>query len=403
MQPSLTFTTSTSTQSQKSQGLVLDALERLQHKSPGRQNSYSDSTDGDEEVEDAFSPSTVEHSRQSWKRSAYHPPSGTLGLEEYDSTGQMEDTIHSAFYSPKLSITRSDLSKGYAASALVTIYAASTSSEWAVIFFNLWFLSSPPSPVEADLESVPASAPSPDPLPPPLPLPLNLTMSSNGQEMEDFVPVSTEEGELMGGEAKGFFRLRVSSVTEKHLCCQEVELNVSLVKSDKGSLGFTLTKGNDHGCYIHAIVQDPAKGDGRLRAGDRMIMVGVYLCSFCSQPQTWNPKCYRCSNEGIFSSSPSCLQVNTTDVSNMSHTEVVNLVRAAPRVVDLLVGRVLEAPKPPIEAHLLPDIWLSGNQEPLGKSPHYSDKASEPHHKVQQEFFFPLITDQKSFSRVLST
>lgn len=51
---------------------------------------------------------------------------------------------------------------------------------------------------------------------------------------------------------------------------------VSLVKSDKGSLGFTLTKGNDHGCYIHDIVQDPAKGDGRLRAGDRMIMVGVY-------------------------------------------------------------------------------------------------------------------------------
>ena len=55
--------------------------------------------------------------------------------------------------------------------------------------------------------------------------------------------------------------------------CQEVELKVSLVKSEKGSLGFTLTKGNDHGCYIHDIVQDPARGDGRLRAGDRMIMV----------------------------------------------------------------------------------------------------------------------------------
>lgn len=48
---------------------------------------------------------------------------------------------------------------------------------------------------------------------------------------------------------------------------------VSLVKSEKGSLGFTLTKGNDQGCYIHDIVQDPAKGDGRLRRGDRMIMV----------------------------------------------------------------------------------------------------------------------------------
>lgn len=54
-------------------------------------------------------------------------------------------------------------------------------------------------------------------------------------------------------------------------------------------------------------------------------------------------------------------------MSNMGHTEVVNLVRAAPRVVDLVVGRVLEAPKPPVEAHLLPDICFKGHQKPLGK------------------------------------
>lgn len=58
--------------------------------------------------------------------------------------------------------------------------------------------------------------------------------------------------------------------------------------------------------------------------------------------------------------------MNNTDVSNMGHTEVVNLVRAAPRVVDLVVGRLLDAPKPPIEAHLLPDIWFKSNHEPLG-------------------------------------
>lgn len=150
-----------------------------------------------------------------------------------------------------------------------------------------------------------------------------------------------------------------------------MELKVSLVKSDKGSLGFTLTKGNDHGCYIHDIVQDPAKGDGRLRAGDRMIMVGVYPCLPPVVKATDVKSLMDCSNKVITSCSPSNLQVNTTDVSNMSHTEVVNLVRAAPRVVDLVVGRVLEAPKPPIEAHLLPDIWFDGNQEPLGKSPRY--------------------------------
>ncbi|KAM8827703.1 tyrosine-protein phosphatase non-receptor type 13 isoform 2-T2 [Spinachia spinachia] len=251
----------------RGKSLVEDVLERLLHKSPGRHNSYSDSTDGDEEVEEAFSTSPVER-RQTWKQSVYHTPSSHLGLGRYDSTGQLDDIVTTAFYSPDLSLTRTDVRKR-----------------------------SPPSPITADVESSP-SAPSPDPLPPPLPLPLNLTMSGNDQDTEDFVP--------------------------------EVALKVSLVKSEKGSLGFTLTKGTDHGCYIHDIVQDPAKGNGTLRPGDRMIMV------------------------------------NNTDVSDMGHTEVVNLVRAAPRVVDLVVGRVLEAPKPILEAHLLPDISFKGTQDPLG-------------------------------------
>lgn len=55
---------------------------------------------------------------------------------------------------------------------------------------------------------------------------------------------------------------------------QEVELHVTMTKSEKGSLGFTVTKGNDNiGCYIHDVVQDPAKSDGRLRPGDRLIKV----------------------------------------------------------------------------------------------------------------------------------
>uniref|UniRef100_A0A672HFQ7 Tyrosine-protein phosphatase non-receptor type 13 n=1 Tax=Salarias fasciatus TaxID=181472 RepID=A0A672HFQ7_SALFA len=246
----LNASTVSSPQQAKKQGLVEDALERLLHKTPARQNSYSDSTDGDEEVEEAFSPATLENSRQTWESSVYQTPGSNPGQGSYSSSGELDNTFHSAFYTPSMSLPRSDISV--------------------------------PS----------ASAPSPDPLPPPLPLPLNLTLSGNGQD--------------------------------------EVELRVSLVKSEQGSLGFTLTKGNDHSCYIHDIVQDPARGDGRLRPGDRMITV------------------------------------NTTDVSNMGHTEVVTLVRAAPRVVDLVVGRVLEAPKPPIEAHLLPDIWFKNNQEPLG-------------------------------------
>ncbi|XP_072310859.1 tyrosine-protein phosphatase non-receptor type 13 [Eucyclogobius newberryi] len=258
------ITTSPRTQNKK--GSVEDALERLQ-KTPVRQNSYSDSTDGDEEIEEAFSPG-----RHKWDRSVYQTPGSSLALGSFDASGQLDDSARSAFYSPNLSITRLDLSKR-----------------------------SPSSPADLDspepMVSSPA-APSPDPLPPPLPQPLNLTLSANGQDVYEYVP--------------------------------EVELNVSLLKSEKGSLGFTLTKGNDHGCYVHDIVQDPAKGDGRLRPGDRMITV------------------------------------NNTDVTNMGHTEVVNLVRAAPRMIDLVVGRVLEAPKPPIEAHLLPDICFRGTQQPLG-------------------------------------
>ncbi|XP_005161523.1 tyrosine-protein phosphatase non-receptor type 13 isoform X5 [Danio rerio] len=183
---------------------------------------------------------------------------------------EMDDTVQSAYYSSRQSMARSEDSRSDVNSSSIRISAS-------------------PALPEGDLLN-----PSPDPLPPPLPNPVNLSLP----EHEDLIP--------------------------------EVELKVSLVKSDKGSLGFTLTKGTDENCYIHDIIQDPAKGDGRLRPGDRMIMV------------------------------------NNTDVSGMNHTEVVNLVRAAPKVVDLVVGRILEPPKPPIEAHLLPDITFQCHDESLG-------------------------------------
>nr|XP_015798424.2 tyrosine-protein phosphatase non-receptor type 13 isoform X2 [Nothobranchius furzeri] len=251
---------------------VEEDTERLLLKSPTRHNSYSDSSD--EEIGKAFSASALEHSRDNWERSVYQTPRSNPGLGNYNSTSHLDRTFQSAFYSPDLSVTRSDLRN-------------STST-----------------PVGADPKSSPVPVmppvcgPSPDPLPPPLPMPSKFTLPGNRQEMEELLP--------------------------------EVELRVSLVKSDKGSLGFTLTKGNDQGCYIHDIVQDPAKGNGRLLPGDRMIMV------------------------------------NNVDVSNMGHSEVVSLVRVAPRVVDLVVGRILEAPKPPMEAHELPDICFKSDREPLG-------------------------------------
>nr|XP_016849273.1 PREDICTED: tyrosine-protein phosphatase non-receptor type 13 isoform X4 [Anolis carolinensis] len=108
----------------------------------------------------------------------------------------------------------------------------------------------------------------------------------------------------------------------------EVELHVVLTKSEKGSLGFTVTKGSDSvGCFIHDVLQDPAKSDGRLRPGDRLI------------------------------------KVNDTDVTNMSHTDAVSFLRAAPKMVRLVLGRVLELPKIPMMPHLLPDIDLTCHKE----------------------------------------
>ncbi|XP_042637982.1 tyrosine-protein phosphatase non-receptor type 13 [Orycteropus afer afer] len=113
----------------------------------------------------------------------------------------------------------------------------------------------------------------------------------------------------------------------------EVELLITLIKSEKGSLGFTVTKGNQSvGCYVHDVVQDPAKSDGRLKPGDRLI------------------------------------KVNDTDVTNMTHTDAVNLLRAAPKTVRLVLGRILDLPRMPVLPHLLPDITLTCNKEELGFS-----------------------------------
>lgn len=52
----------------------------------------------------------------------------------------------------------------------------------------------------------------------------------------------------------------------------------------------------------------------------------------------------------------------------MTHTDAVNLLRAAPKTVRLVLGRVLELPRMPVLPHLLPDITLTCNKEELGNA-----------------------------------
>lgn len=55
---------------------------------------------------------------------------------------------------------------------------------------------------------------------------------------------------------------------------KEFEMTVILTKSRSGSFGFTITRSKlDHCFYIQEVLDNPAKSDGRLRAGDRLIMV----------------------------------------------------------------------------------------------------------------------------------
>ncbi|XP_062899577.1 tyrosine-protein phosphatase non-receptor type 13 isoform X2 [Mobula hypostoma] len=113
----------------------------------------------------------------------------------------------------------------------------------------------------------------------------------------------------------------------------EAELHVTLKKSEKGSLGFTVTKGDDDiGCYIHDVIQDPAKCDGRLRPGDRLIMV------------------------------------NDVDITSMSNTEAVDFLRSIPDTVTLVIGRVLELPEFPVNPDMLPDITVMCHNHELGLS-----------------------------------
>ncbi|XP_055025310.2 FERM and PDZ domain-containing protein 2 isoform X1 [Misgurnus anguillicaudatus] len=55
---------------------------------------------------------------------------------------------------------------------------------------------------------------------------------------------------------------------------KEFELTVTLTKSWCGSFGFTITRSKQDNCYyVQEVLDNPAKSDGRLRAGDRLVMV----------------------------------------------------------------------------------------------------------------------------------
>ncbi|KAM8939670.1 tyrosine-protein phosphatase non-receptor type 13 [Pelodytes ibericus] len=245
-------------------------------KNPTRRDSYSDSSGTGEED---FVPRTDEMPMPAWNTPVFQTTSCEMvpPQSHCDTPAIQDETIRTSFYTPQESPSKPQFED-----------------------------SNPPSPIPFDATP---------------------TQSENVPQIV--------LSEAFCSESKSFLEdpLSIKSLGLKDLeeFEPEVELHVTLTKSEKGSLGFTVTKANDcFGCYIHDIIQDPAKSDGRLQPGDRLI------------------------------------KVNDADVTHMSHTEAVNLLRAAPKTVRLVLGRVLDIPKPQVPPQLLPDITLPSHKGALG-------------------------------------
>uniref|UniRef100_A0ACB8E920 Tyrosine-protein phosphatase non-receptor type 13 n=1 Tax=Sphaerodactylus townsendi TaxID=933632 RepID=A0ACB8E920_9SAUR len=257
------------------------AQDKKQIKSTARRNSYSDSSGsgGEEPVAN-----TAQIANARWSSALYQAPNKLTARvhSSYETPCSQEEAIRTLYYSPHEVSRKLEHEEG-----------------------------SPPSSLLLDLPAVPSCR--------------TVTPGSKDENH----PSLTELTAPQGGLAALFNQLEKNAEEYE----PEVELNVTLTKSEKGSLGFTVTKGHDSvGCYIHDVLQDPAKSDGRLRPGDRLI------------------------------------KVNNTDVTNMSHTDAVSFLRSAPKTVRLVLGRVLELPKIPVLPHMLPDISLSCHKEELGIS-----------------------------------
>uniref|UniRef100_A0A8C8RFB3 Tyrosine-protein phosphatase non-receptor type 13 n=1 Tax=Pelusios castaneus TaxID=367368 RepID=A0A8C8RFB3_9SAUR len=255
-------------------------------KSPSRRDSYSDSSGSSEEEAGVIPTQMI---RPGWNSDLHQTPDKVMAPahSQYETSCSQGEAIRTIYYSAHKTPNKPEFED-----------------------------SNPPSPLPLDL--------------PPIPSCRTVTEIAPPSFMDDAYIRSLSELVPQHGGMTSLLNQFEKQADEYE---PEVELHVTMTKSEKGSLGFTVTKGNDNvGCYIHDVIQDPAKSDGRLRPGDRLI------------------------------------KVNDMDVTNMSHTDAVNFLRAAPKTVRLVLGRVLELPKIPVLPHLLPDVILACHKEELGLS-----------------------------------
>ncbi|RMC11583.1 hypothetical protein DUI87_11704 [Hirundo rustica rustica] len=111
---------------------------------------------------------------------------------------------------------------------------------------------------------------------------------------------------------------------ENENCTQEMEIFVTLTKSENSGYGFSVVLNKIDTClYVDEILNDPALSDGRLRRGDRIIMV------------------------------------NGIDVTSLPCNEVLALLQSSPPDLHLVVGRADSDPRPSVRPDEIPEITLT--------------------------------------------
>ncbi|XP_009887121.1 PREDICTED: tyrosine-protein phosphatase non-receptor type 20 [Charadrius vociferus] len=111
---------------------------------------------------------------------------------------------------------------------------------------------------------------------------------------------------------------------EKEDCIRETEISVTLTKSENNSYGFSVVLNKVDSClYVDEVLNEPALSDGRLRRGDRIIMV------------------------------------NGTDATSLPCNEALTLLKSSPPDLHLVVGRADSDPRPSIRLDEIPEITLT--------------------------------------------